>query len=205
MRSSTEWLEEAHDAGWSASELKRRIEGERPELPLPEGTYRVIYADPPWQYDFAETDNRKIENHYPTMPVEDIEAMGERIPAAPDSILFLWGTSPKLREGLRVVEAWGFEYVTCMVWVKNKIGMGYYARQQHELLLIGRRGQLPVPLPENRPPSVMYGDRTEHSRKPESVYEVIERMYPEQHKVELFARNTREGWDSWGNDEAVAS
>ncbi len=62
--------------------------------------------------------------------------------AADDSVLFMWATSPKLREAMQVVEAWGFDYKTCMVWVKDKIGMGYYARQQHELLLIAKRGDI---------------------------------------------------------------
>jgi N6-adenosine-specific RNA methylase IME4 len=91
-----------------------------------------------------------------------------------------------------------------MVWVKDKIGMGYYARQQHELLLIGKRGNLPVPDPEDRPSSVFYERRGVHSAKPEVLYEVIEDMYPTFDRVELFARRSRDGWASWGN-EAVTS
>ena len=115
------------------------------------------------------------------------------------TVLFLWTTSPKLREGLQIVDAWGFEYRTCMVWVKDRIGMGYYARQQHELLLIGARGNIPAPPPAVRPPSVIHAPRTEHSAKPDEAYEVIERMYPDYPKCELFQRRPRDGWVGWGN------
>lgn len=164
------------------------------------GPFPVLYVDPPWRYDFAEDTGRQIENHYPTMPLDAIKALD--VPAADDAVLFCWTTSPKLAEGLAVVEAWGFTYVTCMVWVKDRIGMGYYARQQHELLLIGKRGALPVPDPEDRPSSVITAVRGEHSAKPEVVYELIERMYPFAERCELFARTTRDGWAGWGNQAA---
>ncbi len=161
------------------------------------GPFPVLYADPPWRYDFAEDKGRQIENHYPTMPLADIKALP--IPAADNAVLFLWTTSPKLIEGLEVLQAWGFAYVTCMVWVKDRIGMGYYARQQHELLLIGKRGTLPVPDPEDRPSSVLLADRGQHSAKPDEMYKLIERMYPLRDKCELFQRRPRDGWAGWGN------
>lgn len=161
------------------------------------GPFPVLYADPPWRYDFAEDATRQIENHYPTMALDDIKKL--EVPASADAVLFLWTTSPKLPEGLDVLEAWGFGYVTCMVWVKDRIGMGYYARQQHELLLVGKRGALPVPDPEDRPPSVIQAPRDSHSAKPVEVYELIERMYPLRDKCELFQRVPRNGWAGWGN------
>jgi N6-adenosine-specific RNA methylase IME4 len=160
------------------------------------GPFPVLYADPPWRYEHADP-TRAIENHYPTMTLDEIKAL--EIPAADDSVLLMWATSPKLLEALEVLEAWGFEYRTCMVWVKDKIGMGYYARQQHELVLIGRRGNLPVPDPEDRPSSIIRGDRGEHSAKPDRMYEVIEQMYPLAQKCELFQRRPRKGWAGWGN------
>ena len=170
----------------------------RPALPLTNlGPFPVLYADPPWRYDFAEDTTRQIENQYPTMNLAEIKALG--VPAADDSVLFLWATSPKLPEALDVLDAWGFQYVTCMVWVKDKIGMGYYARQQHELLLIGKRGALPVPDPEDRPSSVIEAPRSDHSAKPAEAYELIERMYPLRDKCELFQRSPRSGWSGWGN------
>jgi len=163
----------------------------------------ILYADPPWRYEHVKTDNRAIENQYPTMSLEDICALPVRDVATPDAVLFMWATSPKLAEAMRVLEAWGFVYRTSMVWVKDKIGMGYYARQQHELLLIATKGEPPVPLPENRPASVVTADRGEHSQKPTVFYELIERMYPEFDKKELFLRGVaREGWTGWGNQAA---
>lgn len=178
---------------------------ERPAAPLPQDErFPVLYVDPPWRYEGVETpDARKIENQYPTMNAEDLAALA--VPADEDCVLFLWVTSPKLSEGLHLLEAWGFEYRTCMVWVKDRIGMGYYARQQHELLLIGKRGSLPVPDPSDRPSSVITAPRGEHSSKPARVYELIERMYPDYRRCELFARTERPGWSAWGNQAAGAA
>lgn len=165
--------------------------------------YPVIYADPPWQYEHCKTDNRAIENHYPTMTLKDICAFPVSDLATSDAVLFLWSTSPKLAEAMQVIESWGFVYRTCMVWVKDKIGMGYYARQEHELLLIATRGSLPVPEPQNRPPSVIKAPRLAHSEKPVEFYEAIERMYPEYDKYELFGRKPRKGWAVFGNEVEV--
>lgn len=166
------------------------------------GTFPLLYVDPPWRYEHAEP-TRAIENHYPTMSLDEIKAMD--VPADDDAVLFLWATSPKLAEALEVIDAWGFGYRTCMVWVKDRIGMGYYARQRHELLLIAKRGNFPVPDPEDRPDSVIDAPLGQHSAKPDVVYELIERMYPTvERKVELFARRPRDGWAAWGNQAEVA-
>jgi N6-adenosine-specific RNA methylase IME4 len=114
--------------------------------------------------------------------------------------MFMWATSPKLKEALELIEAWEFEYKTCMVWIKDKIGMGYYARQKHELLLISAKGGLELPDPSLRPESVFFAPRTEHSEKPMEVYSIIETMYPTYKKLEMFARNKREGWEVWGDE-----
>lgn len=168
--------------------------------PVPTGRYQVLLADPPWKYDFASSENREIENQYPTMTVDAICDLPVAKLAEPDAVLFLWATSPKLPEALRVMGAWGFAYKTCMIWVKDKIGMGYYARQRHELLLIGTKGSPEVPPPERRPDSVIEAPRGRHSEKPERASEVIESMYPDTTRVELFARKSRENWSSWGNE-----
>ena len=160
--------------------------------------FPILYVDPPWRYDHVESpDARQIENHYPTMTAAELEAL--ELPAADDSVLLMWATSPKLAEAITLMGVWGFEYRTCMVWVKDRIGMGYYARQRHELLLIGKRGNLPVPDADRRPDSVQEYPRGPHSAKPHEFYDLIESMWPGTPKVELFARNRREGWASWGN------
>ena len=168
--------------------------------PIPTGTYSLVLADPPWQYDFAESSTREIENQYPTLPVAEICALSVQPLFADDCLLFLWATSPKLREALQVMETWGFDYVTNAVWVKDKIGMGYYFRQQHELLLVGRKGNPPQSLPETRVSSVFEAPRTQHSVKPAVVHKALEQMYPNFVKLELFARQPRLGWKSWGNE-----
>ena len=103
---------------------------------------------------------------------------------------------------MEVLTAWGFNYRTCAVWDKQKIGMGYYFRQQHELLLVAVRGKPPIPKPENRPSSVLSYPRGKHSEKPQEVYEIIEAMYPEMPKLEMFCRSPRKGWGVWGNQSA---
>lgn len=161
--------------------------------------YPVIYVDPPWRYEHVETESRAIENQYPTMTHDEICAMPVKDIATPDAVMFMWATSPKLAEAMDVLKAWGFSYRTCAVWAKDKIGMGYYFRQAHELLLIATKGAPPTPLPSDRPSSVVTAPRTRHSAKPVEFYEIIEKMYPTLPKVELFCRSPRDGWSVWGN------
>lgn len=170
-------------------------------LALPQ-RYPVLYVDPPWRYEHVKTESRAIENQYPTMDLEEICALPVAANATDDAILFLWATSPKLAEAFDVLAAWDFTYRTSMIWVKPQIGMGYWARQQHELLLIATKGEPPTPAPADRPGSVITAKRGAHSDKPGEFYEVIERMFPTLPKVELFARRPRAGWERWGNQSA---
>lgn len=174
--------------------------------------YGVILADPPWRYrDIAPS--RAVENHYPTMPIEDICALPVGEFARPDTVLLLWATNPKLVEALRVVEAWGFEYVTAMPWVKvdhppqvnfwgewqfrPQFGMGWWVRGCAELILIAKRGKA-------HPPAASFvgllSPNYEHSRKPDNLYHYAEAL-PGPY-LELFARRRRNGWDAWGNEVA---
>jgi N6-adenosine-specific RNA methylase IME4/predicted transcriptional regulator len=208
------WFQSDADPSREAKRVTRNIERDqerqqtraaRPTRSLPDDEFTLLYVDPPWRYEHIETESRAIENQYPTMGLDEICAL--KIPAALDAVLFLWATSPKLAEAVQVIEAWGFNYRTCAVWDKETIGMGYYFRQQHELLLVAVRGSVPVPEPSARPSSVLRSKRGKHSAKPTLVYDLIERMYPhftEQDRVELFAREKRRGWSNWGNDPAVA-
>jgi len=165
---------------------------------LPDGKFNVIYADPPWKYEFSPSASRAIENYYPTMTLEELKQL--EIPAAEDAVLFLWATPPKLVEALELMQAWGFRYVTCAVWDKEKVGMGHWFRQQHELLLVGVKGTFFPPLVGRRFPSVIKSPHTEHSKKPEIVYEIIETMFPKGRYLELFGRSRRKGWAVWGNE-----
>src|SRR5262245_2382662 len=165
--------------------------------------YAVLCADPPWHFEVYNEKSgveRAAGNHYSTMALDEICALPVPSLVSPDAVLFMWTTVPHLRESFDVLVAWGFEYKTNIVWVKDKIGLGYFVRNQHELLLVATRGDMPSPSPANRPPSVISGPRREHSRKPDEAYALIEAMYPALPKLELFARQRRPGWDVWGNE-----
>ena len=166
--------------------------------PLPEGRFELIYADPPWRLTGSPTSSRSVERHYPTMALEEIKAI--ELPAAENSLLFLWGVNSMTPEALEVIAAWGFEYLTNFAWCKDKRGLGQYNRSQHELLHLGRRGAVSPPPTKHRQSSVIDARRGRHSEKPARVYELIEAMYPRLSKLELFARGTpRSGWAAWGN------
>lgn len=163
---------------------------------LPNGKFDIILADPPWSYDINTRGSP--DDHYAVMTNKQIQDLN--VPAADNAILFLWATAPKLPEALKVIKEWGFKYRTGAVWIKDRIGTGYYFRGQHELLLVAEKGKMPVPQEKDRPSSVIQAPRLQHSQKPEIVYEIIESMYPNRSYIELFARKKRQGWSSWGND-----
>lgn len=190
--------EEAQEQLTIWKEEERRLhEWKNKVIPMPEGEFDIIYADPPWRYDFSKSDNRAIENQYPTMEVSEICKL--KVPAAENSVLFLWGTAPKLLEAVEVIKAWGFQYKTNAVWDKRRIGMGYYFRIQHEHLFIATKGTPGVPGEKARPDSIFSQAKTEHSTKPNIVYEMIEAAYPDKKYLELFARTKRNNWTAWGN------
>lgn len=210
-RGEKEILEKAKEIRADRADKKRAartemlIELSNKNAPLPaDRKYPIIYADPPWQYDFSPSNDRSVENHYPTMPIEDICAMDVASLATPDAMLFLWAPPSFIKKGIMVLEAWGFELATSMVWVKDKIGTGIYVRQRHEYLLLGKRGQPITPRPGSQPDSVIEAPRGEHSSKPKEVYALIERMYPGLPKIELFCREPFEGFDAWGNQAEAA-
>jgi len=160
--------------------------------------FEVIYADPPWRYSFSKSDSRKIERQYLTMPLDEICDLS--VPAAPNSVLYLWATAPKLIEALRVMEAWGFQYKSHAIWDKELLGMGYWFRGRHELLLVGTKGKFSPPKQEFRIASVYKERRGKHSKKPTAIRDMISLWYPDKSKIELFAREEADGWFSWGNE-----
>jgi N6-adenosine-specific RNA methylase IME4 len=167
--------------------------------PLPDGLFDLVYADPPWRLPSRPDSSRAVENHYPTMPLEQIKAL--HVPAAADSVLYLWAVNSLLPEALEVVEAWGFRYATNYAWVKDKVGLGHWNRTQHELLLVGVRGSPSPPAERARASSVIEAPRRRHSQKPDQVVELLERLHPHARKLELFARGkSRPGWITWGNE-----
>lgn len=158
--------------------------------------FGVIYADPPWNYANSP-DRGNPENHYPVMDLADICALP--IPADDNCVLYLWATAPLLVEAMQVIDAWGFTYKTSAVWDKEKIGVGYWFRGQHELLLVGVRGKVSPPPQPLRVSSVYREARTAHSRKPDIVRTHIASWFPDVHKLEMFCRFPSPGWHVWGN------
>jgi len=167
-------------------------------LPPPSGKYRVIYADPPWQYRDKLVDGYgPADNHFPPMSLSELCALS--IPAEDNAVLFLWATSPMLEDALRVLNAWGFKYKASFIWDKIRHNYGHYNSVRHEFLLIGTRGNC---TPDNSKlfDSVVSIERRKHSAKPAYFYEIIEALY-QGNKIELFLRGkARHGWDGWGNE-----
>jgi N6-adenosine-specific RNA methylase IME4 len=184
------------------TELAAKIEA------LPAKRYGVILADPEWQFEFWSDAGKNIssaDNHYPTSALEQIKARDVRSISADDCVLFLWATAPMTPQALEVMAAWGFAYKAQFVWVKHKAGTGFWARNQHELLLLGTRGHVPAPAPGEQWSSVIEANAGAHSAKPEIVLELIEAYFPTLPKIELNRRGApRPGWDAWGAEAAAA-
>jgi N6-adenosine-specific RNA methylase IME4 len=172
----------------------------RSQKPTPEHKFRVVYADPPWPTN--QQGARGASQHYSLMSLRDIVGMGNAVKhlAAANSTLLLWVTNSDLQAGLDVMKAWGYRYVTNAVWDKYYMGLGNYFRGSHEILLHGIRGKAPFRFHGQR--SMLQFPRTEHSRKPDEMFPLIERVLPGPY-LELFARrqpNTRGDWSVWGNE-----
>lgn len=169
---------------------------------LPQKKFGVIVADPEWRFEpwSRKTGmDRAADNHYPTSCTEVIAARDVPSIAANDCVLFLWATAPMLPHALLVMEAWGFEYRSHCVWVKDRIGTGYWFRNQHELLLVGVKGEIPAPAMGTQSTSALAFDVGAHSAKPTQFLEMIEAYFPTLPKIELNRRGApREGWDAWG-------
>jgi N6-adenosine-specific RNA methylase IME4/ParB-like chromosome segregation protein Spo0J len=191
----------------AAREHKREALGDKVAA-LPNGKHRVIYADPPWQYsdsrggleDYADS---AAAGQYPTMSTDDLCAMAVADLAAPDCVLFCWATFPLLEDALRVVKEWGFKYKTAFVWSKVRPNMGNYHTADAELLLVATRGSC-TPEAEKHPAQVQTVERTgRHSEKPEHFRELIDSLYLNGPRIELFRRGAApKGWKVWGNESA---
>lgn len=161
-----------------------------------EKPFGAVYADPPWSYANKGT-RGTADDEYTTAGQGAIEAMPVERLAAEDAFLFMWATSPLLPEGLAVLRAWGFTYKASMVWDKDRMGLGNYARVQHELLLIGVRGKPKWTRRDVR--SVFRGEAGEHSVKPEAFAQLVESTCAGPY-AELFARRWRPSWACMGNE-----
>ena len=177
----------------------------KPEPQIEE--YQIIYADPPWKYNRNVGEGIASEE-YSLMSNDKIASYlsDNKIHAEEDSMLFLWVTFPMLKEGLEVLNSWGFEYKTCgFNWIKlNKngkpfFGIGHYTKSNSELCLIGIKGKGLIILDDTISQIVMT-EKDKHSKKPEEIPELIVRLVGDRKRVELFARKKREGWDVYGDE-----
>src|SRR5574341_550796 len=161
---------------------------DKQQADLPSGTYRVIYADPPWKYgnNMPEYFHEQAD-HYPLMTIKEVAAMPIEEIAQDNAVLFLWVTSPILDECFEVVKAWGFEYKASFIWDKVKHNLGHYNSVRHEILLICTRGSC-MPDVQKLFDSVQVIERKEHSSKPEEFRQIIATIYPNGKRIELFAR-----------------
>ena len=181
-----------------------RLRDPGPLSRLGDAPFALIYADPPWQYEGASDPTRTADRHYPTLSHDDLLLLPVGEIAAERSMLFMWATPPKIAEAVELMAAWGFTYKTSACWDKGgengtHQGMGSYYRQQHELLLVGTRGDPPPPAPSNRPPSILRQPRMSHSAKPDLARKQIEAMFGNDiRRIELFARGPVPGWTVWG-------
>jgi N6-adenosine-specific RNA methylase IME4 len=159
--------------------------------------FSTIYADPPWKYDNSAS-RGAANNHYPTMSIERICAEPVSELVAANAHLQLWTTNAFLRESFDVLQAWGFKFKSCLVWVKSDIGMGSYWRLSHEFLVLGVRGNLTFR--DRTLPSWINAPRTTHSRKPGIVRTLIERVSPGPY-LEMYGREElpNSAWTVYGN------
>jgi len=167
--------------------------------------YDLIMADPPWHFElYSEKGEEKSpQAQYATMSLDEIAALPVADLAAPDCLLWLWSTAPLLDQQIAIARRWGFAFKTSGVWVKTTVhgklafGTGYVLRSAHEPFIIATRGE---PQTTRSVRSVVMGQAREHSRKPDEAYAAADLLMPRARRADLFSRETRYGWESWGNE-----
>ena len=182
------------------------------------GPYKIIYADPPWRFEVRDRKTgleKSPDAHYETMTLGDLQLI--QAPSASSSLLAMWDYDPMLPEALELAAAWGFKFTTVLFrWIKTTngqlrlfdptpkphFGMGYHTRGGgcEEVWLFKRGKGLPVL--DHGIRKEFFAPKREHSRKPDEVAKWLVDLYGDVHRLEMFARTEREGWDSWGNETA---
>jgi len=169
--------------------------------------YDIIYADLAWQYktkeSLAKTSilNGKLNTHYGTMTIAELGGLPLGSISDKNSMLFMWVVSPMLDDGIELMKKWGFKYSTiAFIWHKQRANPGHYTMSECEICLVGRRGKIPTPRGARNVRQFLSEMRGKHSAKPIEIRKRIELMFPTQTKLEMFARQSAEGWDAWGNE-----
>ena len=182
-------------------------------IPFPKKKYNIIYADPAWSYsssiyqDANRKFNKNINDYYKTMSINDIKNLPVKEIADEDCILFLWTTDSHLPEALEVIKNWNFKFKTIgFTWVKKyKSGsycynFGAYTLKSTEICLIALKGKLKNLKKTDNVKGLVFAERTHHSKKPDCIRDKIVELCGDLPRIELFAREKVEGWDSWGNE-----
>lgn len=177
-------------------------------LKLPDRQFAVFYEDPEWEHEtWSELgQDRSATMHYDVSKFEAILNRDISKICFPKAALYIWVTVPHLPLVFQVIEKRGFTYRSNFVWHKKypgtKTGLGYWARIEHEHLIIATRGDIPCPAPGDNRRSVIQSNVGEHSEKPEWAYELIEEYHGDLcgHWIELNARRRRRGWSAWGRE-----
>lgn len=169
--------------------------------------YQIIYADPPWDYKGQKQHTKGgvetggADSHYQTMKLPELKALPIQKITDDNALLFLWSSSPHLDQAIELMKAWGFSYATVgFVWDKVRVNPGFYTMSQCEICLIGKKGKIPQPRGARNVHQFLTEQRGRHSAKPTEVRTRIEQMFPQQKKIELFARERVNGWDAFGNE-----
>ncbi len=179
------------------------------ELPFGGNSFRTIYADPPWheQGEGSKGGKRGADHHYSIMKTQDIVAMGVEVDrvAQETAHLYLWVTNNFLKDGLQVMEAWGFRYLTLITWMKDRQGLGQYYRGMTEHCLFGTKGFVPYKVTGGgkrlQGQTGFAARRGKHSEKPHTMRQMIQKVSTGPF-LELFARSACPGWETWGNDDS---
>ncbi|MBD8467087.1 methyltransferase [Plantibacter sp. CFBP 8798] len=163
--------------------------------------YTVCIADPPWRA--GQLGHLGAESHYSLMTDEAIKAMGPALQEhmLEDSVCFLWVTNATIKTGHEVLEAWGYKYSGTITWIKARMGLGHPLRNMTEHVLLGVRGRPPKPAFRGQG-TWFFAPVQSHSHKPEEFFDIVDRLYPEGRRLELFARRPRSGYQAWGNEIA---
>lgn len=183
-------------------------------LPTTADGFQTIMADPPWRFQNrtgkVAPEHRRLDR-YSTLDLEAICALPVSDVAAKNAHLYLWVPNALLPDGMRVMEAWGFRYVSNIVWAKRRKdggpdgrGVGFYFRNVTELILFGVRGSMRTLAPARSQVNMIETRKREHSRKPDEQYKLIESCSPGPY-LEMFARQAQPGWTAWGDESGTNS
>lgn len=189
--------------------LHRDVKDAIAPLPTVAGGFQTVLADPPWRFQNrtgkVAPEHRRLDR-YSTLDLDDICALPVGEVVAKNAHLYLWVPNALLPDGMRVMEEWGFRYVSNIVWAKRRKdggpdgrGVGFYFRNVTELILFGVRGSMRTLLPARSQVNMIESRKREHSRKPDEQYGLIERCSPGPY-LEMFARRTQPGWVAWGDE-----